>query len=212
MCEGAEKAEADVYAVDYFCGVEPEWSEIDASAPVAILDGESALEDMLYQQRLSSSVCDKLMRRSLLAANPFKEGTYYEDMQVLARILPLCGRVAYCKLPLYFYRQHSASFVHIFTEKRLHVLDVTAEIEARCIGNVRLLPAARDRRFAASFNMFVLASAAGHPRAADCWLAVKKLRKEVLGNPESRVKNKLGAIVSYLGRPITLLVAKIVYR
>lgn len=194
----AEAHRLDVAAADMVHGNMPEWRRLH-NAPIAIMSGRDALEDMLYQERLSSSVCDKLIRTELVRKAAFRPGTYYEDLEILGRLLPQARHVGYSPLPLYFYRQHSASFIHTFADKRLDVLTVTEEIERRCQGQPTLLAAARDRRFAANYNMFLLCSAAHHTAAKACWEVVKSLRHEVLANRRSRLKNKLGALLSYLG-------------
>lgn len=201
----AEEYGLDVVSVDRFPGKgEPRWQPLPRHPHVTVLNGDQALEDMLYQKRVSSAVCDKLIRASLVKAYPFEPGLYYEDLDMMARLLPHAHRVGYSPLPLNFYRMHPASFVHVFSERRLDVLSVTEHIEERA-ASPRQLAAALDRRFAANYNMLILCAKEHHGRIDECWQQVKRLRRSVLTNPHSRLKNKLGALLSYLGRPITLL-------
>jgi hypothetical protein len=83
------------------------------------------------------------------------------------------------------------------------VLDITDEIVAymkTC--NLALLPAALDRKFAANMNILWLMTRSGQCDVAveqRCWGNIKELRRMILCNPKSRLKNRLGALVAMLG-------------
>ena len=84
------------------------------------------------------------------------------------------------------------------------VLDVTDCIEEAAIAQWhRLLPAPRDRKLSASFNMFVLLTRNGYARSEHtdrCWRNIKSLRMSSLFNRNVRLKNKLGILASLPGR------------
>lgn len=100
--------------------------------------------------------------------------------------------------------------MHIWKPKRADVLDITDRIEAFMAENYPdLLPAARDRKFSAYYNIYLLATANGDRAIADrCWKIIKEYRRGALNDPKVRFKNKAGALLSYLGRPVLKIASK----
>lgn len=180
---------------------------------VKVYDSAEATADVLYQRYLCSSVWGKLYKRSLFEQIRFRDGKYYEDLDIVVRLFLDCSRVVRIFKPVYFYRQIIGSFIHTWNEKRLDVLEVTEGFE-RLIENrnPELLPAARDRRLSANFNIFALASNHGEREIADaCWRVIKEYRRESLLNPRVRFKNKVGVVLSLLGRHALAAIGRIVY-
>lgn len=197
--------DADISMVKFSEGSVPDYASLRPMGcePVA-MSGEEALERTLYQDGLDTSPCCKLYRRDIFSSERFKPGILYEDLDLVTRILPSVDRVVFSRERLYCYRKREGSNIGSFSMKRLDVLDVTSDIERR-VGECcpRLLPAARDRRLSAAFNMFLLLAANGMAatdEATRCWNMIKELRGGELGNPRVRLKNKLGVLLSFLGR------------
>ncbi|MDE6692029.1 MAG: glycosyltransferase [Muribaculaceae bacterium] len=163
-----------------------------------------AIEMTLYQYMLDSSLCCKLFPTEALKRTKLREGIRYEDLDCIYRIYEnIEGKIAFTSAPMYLYRNNPDSFIHNFTSDRLDVLAVTDEIVAYYRNDPQLLQAARDRRFAAYFNMFILSAKAGLESEADrCWEVIKAERHDELRNPKVRRKNKIGALASYLGRSV----------
>ena len=108
-------------------------------------------------------------------------------------------------------------FINTFNRKRFDVLRITADVERMCAPNPALLPAARDRRLSANFNIYgLLAVHDSEDRYRDvrrqCWQLIKDYRLGSLRNPRVRLKNKLGVLVSLCGETTFALFSKIVYR
>ncbi|MDE5876619.1 MAG: glycosyltransferase [Muribaculaceae bacterium] len=166
--------------------------------------GTQAYELMLYQtSRLTSSVWGKLYRSSLWDSIRYTPGLWYEDLEVSARIFLRAQSIAYTPEPLYLYRQHGGSFLHSFRPERLHVLravaGVTEEVGQRCPD---LLPAAYDRMLSANLNMIGLMAVNRYNDPATeniCWQNVKKLRYGTLSNSKARLRNRLTALLTYIG-------------
>lgn len=165
----------------------------------------------LYQRGGHNSPWAMLVRRGLLEAEPFDETMRYEDLELSCRLYLRAGLIAVIDSPVYFYRHNPASFLNSWTPARADSLRATAAIEKYVAANEPcLLPAARDRRLSANFNVFILASlnGAGQPLTEQCWKQIRQYRRESLFNRRVRLKNKLGIILSYLGRRPLLSVAK----
>lgn len=176
-----------------------------------LLTASEAVEQALYQRGWLTASCScKLYARGLWDSVEFTPGIRYEDLDIICRLWMQSKCIAHVSAPLYAYRQHPASFMHRFTEVRTDVLDVTENMERWVSLNApQLLPAVRDRRMSAAFNMFLLAERArrGGKMSAGaasriqtrCWEQIRRLRRASLTNDKVRLRNRLGALVSYLG-------------
>ena len=217
MLDVAENADADVVCCDYFCGKEPLWPPIKGGK-VRVYTPQEAIIDTLYQRNFTCSPCSKLYRRNIFDGERYKIGLIYEDLEIFPRIFACANKVVYLPEPIYFYRNTPGSILHVFTSRRFDVLKVTDRMERKYSDPSQpkaLRKAAVDRKFSANFNMFILASLDGGdygPEIDQCWYTVKKYRWRVLMDKNSRLKNKLGALLSLFGRKLTLKVAKRYYK
>lgn len=180
--------------------------------------------DILYQRHIDSLVCGKLIPSKILSDIRFKKGTWYEDLEVLPRIIEKSSLLVITGFPGYYYRANGNSFMHTLTPSRLHVLDVTEEFERKYASDPLLSQAARDRRFSACCNTFALLSL-GMPAVSsqefisaatkaknDCWDYIRRYRWKILKNNESRLKNRIGAFITLFGKRAFLLAASFIYR
>lgn len=175
---------------------------------------DNAMTEMLYQTSgFDNNFCGKLFRCRLFSSLRFREGIIYEDLELMARILPAASGVAKGNATDYFYRINPTGVTgkQNFTRRRLDVLDVTAGIMHDAIGKP-WEAAARDRWFSANCNMFALLGKNGEGDSAEatgCWNVIKELRGRSLCDPETRLKSKIGASLSYLGRPMFKLISSL---
>ncbi|MCM1518074.1 MAG: glycosyltransferase [Pseudoflavonifractor sp.] len=181
---------------------------------IRLTDAMAAVEDILYQRDITPAPWCKLFRRSLFDSLRFPPGILYEDLALIYRLFEISARIVVSGERLYYYRQRRNSNIGGFKLRRLDVLDVTDEIERHISETTpRLLPAARDRRLSANFNMMQLLLANGYadsPYADRCWENIKCLRYGSLTNPKVRLKNKVGIIVSLFGRRFFQLISRVV--
>jgi len=180
-------------------------------APSVKFSSSYIIKKTLYQTRFHNSSCAVVYRRTLFDKVRFTEGLYYEDLDIFYRLIEASDKdVVWVDSPLYYYRENSESFINTFSPKRLDVLAVTEKIEMH-YASTSLARAARNRRFSANYNISLLC---GLNHSADisrqCWALVKSYRKEVLFDSDSRLKNRIGAAVSYLGRKFPLILARII--
>lgn len=202
MLRLAEDYRCDIAAAQMTQAPECAWPKAKR-CKVTVYEPEEAVETSLYQRSLSCSVCGKLLKASLfcdLAFPPYR----YEDLALFHQLCRRAEKVVETSEVLYFYRINPESYMQVFTPQRLDVLHVVDGIEAEYADDHRLSRAARDRKFAANYNMFLLC------QKPECWQVVKRLRREVLFNPNSRAKNKAGAMLSYFGRRPAVIVNKLI--
>lgn len=171
---------------------------------------EALLEDTLYQRGPLHSAWGKLYRRQMLAQTRFTPGILYEDLDFFYRYCLQCRTAAVSDVPLYYYRPTPGSITNCWNPRRLDVLRVMERMEQTLSAtHPHLLPAVRERRLSASFDMFVRTTRAGlTDEAANIWHEIRRLRRGSLLNPNVRLKNRAAALVSYLGRHIFTLIAK----
>lgn len=175
-----------------------------------------ATADALYQRRLNTSPCGKLIRRGICEALPFLPGRY-EDLRIVPRWFLAANRIAYLPTPLYIYTDNPASYLHRFNAGRAVVLDVTDELieymETNC---QELIPAAHDRALSASFNILnlIAANRVSYPDIeARCLATIRRYRRESLFNPRVRLKNKAAITLSYIGGfPAVRLAARLLQK
>ncbi len=170
----------------------------------------------LYRKKIYLSAWGKIYRRELFQDTKFTEGIWYEDLDFLSRLLPKVKLFVQLDAPIYFYRQHQSSFMHSWSKGREDILNVTDDIYDRLLAEMpELKKAAADRRYAAHF--FILGLMYRYKvnyseLERRCIGVIKEHRCEVLGNPRSRLKTRVGALVSYLGKPTIKILSKLVYK
>lgn len=179
------------------------------------LDPQKAIEIGLYQHLMINSACCKIYHRSIFENLRFTPGILYEDLDIFYRAFEMAStKIAISMQKLYFYRDNQSSIINTFTPQRLLVLAVTNRMDRYFQDEPRLLKAARDRKFAAHFNMFAITRGREEYALAhsQCWNLIKQYRFEVLFNPKTRLKNRLGAAISCAGKRFTEFVISFFYR
>lgn len=169
-----------------------------------IISKEQAIEKTLYQNKLDSSPWDKLYKRNLFDGLRFTVGRIYEDLEIIYQIYDRATILTYTDEALYYYFYREDSTLGVFNQKRLVVLDITDEIVRYMKEKYpAIVPAAKDRKLSANFNMLALISlykSDDEISIRRCWDNICKLRWRSLFNPKVRLKNKLGILVSLFGK------------
>lgn len=186
--------------------------KITESAPM-VMDYASAMSKALYQKVILNSPWGMLIERKLLGNDMrFREGIRYEDLDAFYRFYECAQRIAYLPEKLYFYRQSDESFIHQWSDARLDALDVTDRIvDYMAVRHQALLPAAIDRRFSAHFNILLLMLRLGvtnDSQTKRCLRIIRQGRRGALSDKNVRMKNKLGALASFLGLPALRVLAR----
>jgi glycosyltransferase involved in cell wall biosynthesis len=171
-----------------------------------------AIELTLYQKKgFANSACNTLYNTKLFSTLRFTEGIGYEDLDFFYKIYAKANKIGYTNCITYFYRNNSDSYLNTWSTSRLDVLMVVDNIVNYMDSNAskNLQRAAIDRCFSAYYNIFVLANI--HQEAdiiRRCWGTIKRYRISTLLNPHVRLKNKLGALLSYGGLPLLRLASR----
>lgn len=208
--EAAETTGCGIVAAPFTRRQEP----VEYSAETFIIPRTEALTSLFYQTKIrktdrifDTSVWGKLYRKDLWKDLRFTEGRRFEDLEIFHRLVDRTDSIAFVTAPLYFYRDNSESFIRNYSSSRLDVLDVTDAIwrhyasDASSGTDAEVLKAARTRRFAAHCNVYLLLRRNGRPdREAEgrCRGVIRQERRMVLKNSHARLKDRLGALISFL--------------
>lgn len=199
------------------------------------LDPYIAIREMWLQRGgVTTSPCGKLFHRNIFRDERFTPGIRYEDLDAMYRFFACSNQISVLRGRLYGYRQHEESFVHRFSRSRLDVLTVTDRLVRWAITEDRkiregtggislrnsLTSAAWDRQMSANFNMFLVVERAigqgeisvteGEEIQARCFATIRRLRLNSLLGSGVRIKNRLGALLSYLGPRFLKAIANLV--
>ena len=173
-----------------------------------------ALADMLYQRpgRFDSSLWGKMFRRDLFYGLRLPEQWHvYEDLYTMAQLLGRSCDVVLLSSPVYFYFKQADGTLNTRSVVRSDAFDVCdALIALMQEHHPALVSAARSRKLSVAFNILRLLSASTVPSASAeimarrCWLTVRALRCGCLADPNVRAKSKVGILLSYAGRRLTM--------
>lgn len=136
----------------------------------------------------------------------------YEDLDLFYQAFERTDKVCILDKTVYYYRDTPGSFINTWSESRYDVLDVTDRIaEHMATRTPALLKAAKDRRFSAHFNILIEMLRNGidnREQKERCLKVIKEQRLNELKDGKVRLKNKFGALISYLGVPAIKLLCK----
>lgn len=169
----------------------------------------------LYQMKILNNPWGMLFRSSVFnGENPLRfRHCRYEDLDLFYQAFERTDKVCILDRTVYFYRDTPGSFINTWSEARLDVLDVSDRMTAHMADrSPALLRAAQDRRFSAHFNMLLEMTrhSVDNPmQKKRCIDVIKKQRLKELTDGKVRLKNKLGALLSYLGMPAIRLICRL---
>ena len=193
------------------CGFQKIWQEAefqqDDRQEIWRGDKTEALKTMFYQKQFDNNAWGKLYRTRLAKTVRYPDGYWYEDFATMYRFLLQCRNVVVGSRRVYAYFQRPASIMRCgFSEKRSELLDfcdiLYTEICQQCPQAAR---AAASRCISAYFQV-LLAMPAGKSEYPEqkvrIWRFIKNNRRKVLWDSETRLKNKMAMVLSYLGERI----------
>ena len=172
-------------------------------------DAPTAIDAIFYQEQLNNSACSRLFDTTLFKSVRFPRGKLYEDIAIIYDLVTGAGSVAFVDLPLYYYRQkRRGSITHLYTPARYDIIEILDALYDRlATDDPARLPALRSRRVSAAFNLLGLLRDDERERIAHCWDIITTSRVACLRDRRVRLKNKAALLVSFLGRPLTRLLA-----
>lgn len=210
------------YVENLVSAIHKDYSDLSVSMFVNVMDGEEetrdsgknqlinyhmkdntgCLEDMLYQRGIETSAPGKLFRKSRIGNLRFPEGKLYEDIMFTTIMISRAERVAIIDNIDYLYYQRSGSIQYQSFNKRKmdciwHSREMLKYVSERFPS---LEKAALARYFGGLCNIIFQIPSNGYEEESSLiWNDIRKYRKQVLFDKNTRRKTKTAAILSYLG-------------
>ncbi len=134
LFELLKKYDADISCCDFsFFYDESEIVNEQNNILEKCLDGETALEEMLYGKMHGSSACAILMKRSIAETYKFPIGKFHEDDFVTFSYYGAAQKVALTSEKMYYYFQRAGSIMHRpFGQSALDQLEAADYIVEKC--------------------------------------------------------------------------------
>lgn len=176
---------------------------IQRKCKTAITDAYQLCRNILYQKpHTDNGPWAKLYHKSLFDELRFYNG-WFEDLEIFYKLLFRAKKIAVTDSVVYFYRKHPESFINSWSEGRKEIVVVTENIVNQMkADHPALVKAAEHRHFSASYNLLIaLINNKPDDKAAidKSFAIIKSLRKQIISDTDSRIKNRVGALASCLG-------------
>lgn len=176
-----------------------------------VVSSEECLKSLLYQKGIETSAPGKIYKRELIGDLRFPVGKLYEDVMFTVQMIARSARVAIIDNVDYMYYQRQGSIQYQqFDRRKMDSIRHSLELEQFIEQNYpKLIGASHCRRFNAVCNIVLQIPPGEFPEEKQyLWTMIKKLRVEVIADPESRMKSKIAASVSFLGYGILRILYK----
>lgn len=199
---------ADISAVSYQIVKRGKQPKQNKDNKTLSFSSNEAIADLLYQNRLDSSQCCKLYRKSVIEKIRFDERiSVYEDLLFVYQAFCNCNKIVWSDQKLYYYFKQDNGQMDRVSPMTLDAFEVMEQIKSDIAQrNPLLLGAIENRTISVSFNILkLLARSKRHNKDIEdiCWSNIKALRKSNFFDHNVRIKNKLGIIVSLLGNALS---------
>ena len=174
---------------------------------------EESIKILLLQQNgYDLAVWGKLYPVSFFETISFPEGKLYEDMGTTYKLLKLASEVVFLDAYDYAYVQRPNSIMNSsFNLKKLDIIEMVHEMENDILAQFpNLALYVKNRAFAAEVKIFLEIPKEKEFEQAQkqLWHDIKKNRKAPFMTKGARLKNRLGASLSFLGKSLFLTIGK----
>lgn len=97
--------QADIAICDMYIMIDNNvYSTKKRTGTIELLTNKEALLDLLIENKIQTSACDKLYKKDILQTDPFLKGSVYEDLRFMPDIFIKCKKIVYINSPYYYYR------------------------------------------------------------------------------------------------------------
>ncbi len=171
-------------------------------------NSQEALEEMLYQNKFDTSACAKLYKVELFNDIRYPKGKYYEDLATEYKLFSKCNKIVHGNSIKYYYliRKNSITTSQ-FSIKRMELIDIAEEMLDFILDKYPgIKKAAISRYVSANFQILLQAPNEKNQFKEEKTRIInniKKYRTMVLFDKNTRAKNKIAIICSYISIPFT---------
>ena len=189
----------------------------DSKADVRVYSSAEAVADLLYQKHLDSSQCCKLFRRKLIEGLCFPEDCrVYEDLLFVYQAFCRSEKIVWTDKQMYYYHKTAVGQMDSVSPCVTDAFEVMERIRKDLSSRYPTLSHAIDNRtISVSFNILKLMAVSHETRHDEgiehrCWDNIRSLRFANFFDPNVRIKNKVGVLLSLFGCRFTMSVFSIV--
>lgn len=177
---------------------------------VEIVSNIEALEKMFYLEVVTGAQF-KICRAEIFKGISFPKGFLYEDLATTYKEFVNVDKVAIIDSRIYAYRKRMDSIIRQeFSDKKMGIIEVSQDVVST-IGNLlpNLSHAAKYRVFSPLFSVFLQIPFEEKEYREKIWTEILKYRKSIiLAKRRVRRKDRIAALLSYLGKDITYYIGK----
>ena len=178
----------------------------------AVVSIEESIKIFLLQNGYDHSAWGKLYPCSFFETIFFPEGKLYEDMGTTYKLLKLASEVVFLEAYDYAYLQQPDSIMNSsFNLKKLDIIEMVHVMSDDILAQFpNLALYVKNRAFASEVKIFLEIPKEKEFEQAQkqLWHDIKKNRKAPFMTKGARLKNKLGASLSFLGMGLFLRLGK----
>ena len=188
-----------------------------SKADARVYSSAEAVADLLYQKHLDSSQCCKLFRRKLIEGLYFPEDCrVYEDLLFVYQAFCRSKKIVWTDKQMYYYHKTADGQMDSVSPCVTDAFEVMERIRRDLSSRYPTLSHAIDNRtISVSFNILKLMAVSHETRHDEgiehrCWDNIRSLRFANFFDPNVRIKNKVGVLLSLFGHRFTMSVFSIV--
>jgi glycosyltransferase involved in cell wall biosynthesis len=112
----------------YMMNIDDDFPDV-SNGEEMVFSKTEAMEELISNQKLTFSSCNKLFSRVLFQQLRYREGIILEDMDLSYKLVNNAQKIVYTTKPLYFYRYNNASILRgNFSAKRVDEYHVKKEM------------------------------------------------------------------------------------
>lgn len=160
-----------------------------------------AFIEILYQRGADVCACSKIYRRDLWDGIQFPKGMYYEDLATIHKLILRSVKIAYSNEKLYAYRMRQGSIMKSrFSPNMMHIIMSTRIMFSEVIEKYPdLKNAASSKAFSGNRSVYLNFPFFRKKERMQVWAEMKKYRHTIIFDPDARKREKIAALLSYLG-------------
>ena len=167
------------------------------SHQIKIFNNIEALESLLYQKELDTSLWDKIIKKSCFRGIKFNDVKIFEDLDVMYKIFGNSKKIVYVDDELYYYRIRPESLTNKkISEDNLKVLDIVLNMKKNIVKKYPSLEGACNSRLLAVYFYFIRKNNKKDDLYKECVAKIKELRKIVEKDEKISRRTKIGILIS----------------
>ena len=172
------------------------------------------LIEMLYQHELDVCAWCKIYRRDLWDGIEFPKGMYYEDTATTHKFIFKSNRIACTNEKLYAYRMRQGSIMKArFSPNMMHIIPATRTMFSEITEKYPdLKNAASSKAFSGNRSVYLNFPFTERNQRMQVWAEMKKYRSAIIFDTQARKRERIAALLSYLGADLFHLLFSWIYR